>query len=115
MLYEVITTTLPSAPTVGEDSSSNTIAGISIADSDTDDQNVTITVTNGTVALSDPTAVTFTTGDGTDDASMVFSGTLANVNNNLNNLKFTPTANFSGTASIRIQTSDGNGGSDDVV
>ncbi len=106
--------TLPSSsPSIFEDSADNTIAGISIADGDSDDQTVTMTVTNGTVSLSDPLSVSFTTGDGTDDSSTVFNGTLANINSNLNNLKFTPTADYDGTASIQIQTNDGNGGTDD--
>ncbi|CAA6802341.1 MAG: Ig family protein [uncultured Sulfurovum sp.] len=105
--------TLPSSPTVAENSANTIIAGISIADSDGDSQTIILTVTNGTVSLSGTTSLTFTTGDGTDDASMVFSGTVANINIALNNLTFTPTANSTTTATFNIQTNDGKGGVDD--
>ena len=45
-------------------------------------------------------------GDGTDDATMTFSGTIADVNAALDGLTFTPTASYTGPASLRIQTSD---------
>ncbi|WP_027359891.1 DUF4347 domain-containing protein [Desulforegula conservatrix] len=106
-------TTLPATPTFKEDDQNKTISGISIADSDGNNQTVTLTVTNGTVSLSTTSGLGFTTGDGTNDASMAFNGALANVNAALSNLTFSPIANFSGTASIRVQTNDGNSGTDD--
>ena len=106
-------TTLPATPTVKEDDINALLAGISIADGDTDGQTVTLSVTNGTVSLNSITGLSITTGDGIDDSSMIFNGTLANVNSALNNLKFSPTADFDGTATIQVQTNDGNGGTDD--
>jgi hypothetical protein len=68
--------------------------------------------TNGTVTLSGVGGLTFTAGDGTADATMTFSGTAANVNAALAGLRFTPTSNFTGTASLKIVSSDlGNTGS----
>ncbi|CAN2040455.1 hypothetical protein GMMP15_1750009 [Candidatus Magnetomoraceae bacterium gMMP-15] len=104
--------TLPASPTFEKDSTNNTISGISIDDTDGDAQSLTITVTNGAVS-SGTNNLTFTTGDGTDDALMAFSGSLADLNIALEALAFTPTANFTENASIQIQTDDSNGGTDD--
>src|SRR5207249_2086564 len=40
---------------------------------------VTLTATNGLLTLTATTALTFTTGDGTADATMTFTGTIANI------------------------------------
>jgi len=98
--------TLPSAPAVTEDDTDVPIADdVDLSDSDGDNQTVTLTITGGTVSIS-ATGLTFTTGDGSDDALMVFSGTLADINTALDAMTFTPTANLSGTnaGAIRIQT-----------
>ncbi|MGF1520822.1 MAG: choice-of-anchor Q domain-containing protein, partial [Leptolyngbyaceae cyanobacterium] len=103
---------LPTMPGVGEDSTDNTISGIAIADGDSDNQSVVIAVTNGTLSLNGTTGISFTFGDGTDDSTLFFSGSLTDVNTALNDLTFTPTADFNGTASIQIQTTDTSGYSD---
>ncbi|WP_197085472.1 putative Ig domain-containing protein, partial [Cellvibrio sp. pealriver] len=73
---------------------------------------VTLSVTNGTLTLGGTGGLAFTTGDGTADTTMVFTGTLADINTALNNLTFNPTANFNGGAVLSITTSDqGNTGS----
>ena len=81
---------------------------ISVSDVDvgTAEVQVTLTATNGTITLSGLTGLTFTAGDGTGDATMTFRGTLANVNAALAGLSFTPTANFTGDATITLTTSD---------
>jgi len=108
--------TLPSSPTVNEDDTNVAIADdIAIADDDTDNQTVTLTMTGGTASITTG-AATITTGvDGTDETSFVFNGSLADVNTTLDSLTFTPTANLNGTnaGSIQIQTDDGNSGTDD--
>ena len=43
-------------------------------------------------------------GNGTANATMTFSGTLASINAALNGLVFTPTAGFHGAASVQITT-----------
>ncbi|RKZ62524.1 MAG: hypothetical protein DRR08_05970 [Candidatus Parabeggiatoa sp. nov. 2] len=76
---------------------------------------VTLTATNGTLTLSSGSsaaALTFSSGDGTADASMAFTGTLVNINAALDGLKFSPTAGYSGSATVQIVTDDqGNTGS----
>ncbi|QKG80546.1 cadherin domain-containing protein [Tenuifilum thalassicum] len=77
---------------------------IYITDNDNDDQNVTITVTNGTFTLATTAGLTSVTGDGT--ANVSFTGGLANVNSALDGATFTPTNNFTGNASVVIDTWD---------
>ena len=73
---------------------------------------VTLTATNGAITLSQTTGLSFTAGDGTSDAVMTFTGTVANINAALNGLVFAPTANYNGAASLQIVTNDqGNTGS----
>ena len=81
---------------------------ISIADVDAGagSVQVTLTGTNGTLTLAGIAGLTFTTGDGTADATMTFTGTVANINTALNGLSFAPTANFNGAASLQITTND---------
>jgi len=73
---------------------------------------VTLTPTNGTATLNGVTGLTFTTGNGTADPVIVFTGALSGINTALYGLFFSPTTNFIGTASVQIQTNDqGNTGS----
>ena len=52
------------------------------------------------------TGLAFSSGDGTADATMTFTGTLANINTALNNLSFQPLANYNGAAALTISTND---------
>ena len=84
------------------------INGASIADpdADPDDVQVTLNVTSGTVAL-DPTAtgaLATLNNDGT--ATVVATGTVAEINAALSGMTFTPAADFNGTASIQMVTDD---------
>src|SRR5205085_11058628 len=73
---------------------------------------VTLSSTHGTLTLNQLTGLTFTTGDGTADALMTFTGTMANINAALNGLTYAPVANYNGAASVQITTNDlGNTGS----
>ncbi|RMD71687.1 MAG: hypothetical protein D6822_02525, partial [Cyanobacteria bacterium J149] len=68
---------------------------------------VTLTVSNGTLTL-DTNAIpnlTFTTGDGTNDTAVEFSGTLADVNDALSGLTFTPNTHFNGNETLSISIS----------
>jgi len=67
---------------------------------------VSLTAGNGFITLSGRTGLTFTVGDGTDDATMSFTGTMSNINTALNGLSFRPADFFSGTATLAITTND---------
>jgi len=86
------TNTVPGAQTIAT-GLTITFSGakqISIADAAlTGNIKVTLTVTSGTLTLSGTTGLTFTTGDGTNDATMVFTGTLTNCNNAINGMTYT--------------------------
>ena len=57
-------------------------------------------------------APSFSVGDGVDDATMTFTGTLGQINAALEGLTFTPTPGYLGSASLLIVTDDqGNTGS----
>src|SRR6185503_16333006 len=110
--------TVPGPQTTAQDTpkvfSSGNANQISVADVDLGGNQIkiTLTATNGTLTLSTISGLSFTTGDGTDDATMVFTGLLANVNTALNGLTFNPTTSFNGAASLQIISDDqGNTGS----
>ncbi|HTF96997.1 MAG TPA: putative Ig domain-containing protein, partial [Cellvibrio sp.] len=110
--------TVPVAQVTNEDTALVFSAGnsnqIQIADVDVaaSSMEVMLSVTNGTLTLAGTTGLSFTTGDGTADSTLVFTGTLANINTALATLTFTPTTNYTGTAVLSLTTSDlGNTGS----
>jgi hypothetical protein len=82
------------------------LVSISDADAGTNAVRVTLTATNGAATLSGTTGLTFTAGDGTDDAVMTFTGTVADINAALDGLIFEPAASFTGEATLQIATSD---------
>jgi hypothetical protein len=72
---------------------------------------VTLSTTNGLITLFGTGGLAFTAGTGTSDATMTFTGTIANINAALNGLTFAPTPGYSGAASLAILTDDqGNSG-----
>ncbi|MEA2708401.1 MAG: hypothetical protein QOF78_1002 [Phycisphaerales bacterium] len=103
---------VPSAQTGNEDTalvfSSGNGNRISISDADASSGllSVTLAASNGLLSLSGITGLSFTTGDGSGDAAMTFTGTLTNINNALSGMTFAPTANFTGAASLQITTND---------
>lgn len=87
---------------------------VSIADLDagTSPVQVSLTATNGVLTLAGTGGLSFVSGDGNADASMSFSGTLADINAALDGLSFQPALNYTGAAGVQIATSDlGNTGS----
>ncbi|MCS6853054.1 MAG: FG-GAP-like repeat-containing protein, partial [Gemmataceae bacterium] len=104
--------TVPGPQTINEDhnlvfSSANGNA-ISISDPDAGSLpvQVTLSVTAGSLSLNGTNGLTFSTGDGTADASMTFTGSIVNINAALNGLTFTPPPNFAGTVTLSLQTND---------
>jgi hypothetical protein len=81
---------------------------ISVADVDAGANSIkiTLTATNGTITLATTAGLVFITGDGTADATMMFTGTLTAVNTAMNGMSFTPTADFNGAASLQIVSDD---------
>ena len=79
---------------------------MSDVDAGTNPVQVTLTASQGTVTLAGTTGLTFICGDGAADASMTFTGTLADINTALNDLSFQPLANFTGAAALTISTND---------
>ena len=81
---------------------------LSIADSD--DPNATVEVTlvtsQGDLTLGSTTGLTFTTGDGTQDASMTFTGTIAAINTALDGLQLVTGNSFQGNASLTLSVND---------
>ena len=111
-----VTGTAPANASVAEDGSV-AIAGMSIADVDATlapggTYQVTLSSTNGTLTLGAGTlaALSFSTGDGTADATMTFTGTLANINTALATASYTSDPDFNGAATITLQVTDDVGG-----
>jgi hypothetical protein len=91
----------------------NNLISISDVDAGAGLLQVTLTATNGTMTLSGVTGLTFDPGqDGTADATMSFSGTLADINNALDGMSFNRDAGYIGLADVTINVNDqGNTGS----
>jgi hypothetical protein len=79
---------------------------VSDVDAGSDPVRVSLTATQGTLTLSSTVGLTFTTGDGVDDSTIVFTGTITNINASLNGLTYAPNNGFSGSASLQIVADD---------
>jgi len=105
--------TAPLNATTDEDTALvfNGTQAISIFDQDshlgTNILTVTLTAANGRMTLGTiPAGLDVTVGDGTLDGTMTFTGKLQDLNAALNGLRFNPTANFFGTATVTIEVDD---------
>jgi methionine-rich copper-binding protein CopC len=88
------------------------LISISDVDAGSNSLKVTLTATHGTITLSGTSGLAFTVGDGTQDATMTFTGNLTNINAALNGLIFEPTNGYDGPATIQLTSDDqGNTGS----
>ncbi|HEU0099004.1 MAG TPA: cadherin-like domain-containing protein [Allosphingosinicella sp.] len=110
-----IGTVAPGAVSPNEDAVDFAVTGMSITDPDSTlapagVYEVTLSATHGTLKLTTLTGLTFTVGDGTDDTTMTFHGTLADINTAVATTKYTPTANYNGPAQINFQATDSFGG-----
>jgi hypothetical protein len=108
---------VPAAQTVPEDGTLTLSPANSNAVTVTDDGrsatlHVTLTAASGTLTLGTAAGLRFSSGDGTADPTVTFSGTLAQVNAALTNLTFIPTPQYNGAAQITVTvTDDGHSGS----
>ena len=109
--------TVPGAQVTDEDTnlvlSSGNGNAISTSDGDagSDDLEVTLTATQGTVTLASTTGLTFSAGDGTADVTTTFTGSATDINAALAGLTYDPDDDYDGPASLQIVTDDqGNNG-----
>lgn len=81
---------------------------ISIADADAGSYSVqvTLSVSHGSLTLAGVSGLSFTTGDGSADATMVFTGTVTQINTALNGLSYTGGSNYNGLDTLSITTND---------
>jgi large repetitive protein len=101
---------VPGTQSVNEDAtltfSSGTGNAITISDVDVGSGNetVTLTVTNGTLALGSHAGLVSFSPD--NAASITLTGTIANIDNALNGLTYTGNLNFNGTETLVVSTND---------
>lgn len=103
--------TVPGAQSTNEDTNNvfSSANGNQISASDPDGNvaaQATLGVNNGTLALSTIAGLSFTTGDGTSDANMVFTGTLNDINTALNGMSYAPNADYNGSDTLSFTTND---------
>lgn len=103
------------AVATSEDVASVAVSGLSVSDPDSASLTVTLSVGRGTLSLASTAGLSFTTGDGTADASMTFSGTAADINAALAGLSYTPTPDVNGADTLTMTSSDGSAGDSDNV
>lgn len=105
------TITAPASKVLDENASKVSLGMITIADSDGDDQEVTLSANSGTFSLT-TTGLTVTSGTASNSDSITFTGSLSAINTALATLTFTAVPNETGTQADRlaITSSDGKGG-----
>jgi hypothetical protein len=106
------TVAVPGARTVAEDGTltfSNGVgAAITVADPDALNLPVRLTLSaaHGTLSLAGTGGLTFTTGDGTDDPTMTFAGTLPQLNAAIDGLTYRPAPNYNGPDQLSTLADD---------
>ena len=84
--------------------------GVSDVDAGDSEIRIGLSARNGTLTLSDVSGVDFScgqcTGDGNQDQSMIFAGTLSGINQALDGLAFDPEADYTGKAIISLTAED---------
>jgi len=81
---------------------------ISVKDEDAGNGSMTVKLTaaKGKITLVTTANITFVTGSGTLEQTMTFSGKLADLNNALADVIFTPDEGFAGAAQLRVDVDD---------
>lgn len=104
--------TVPASASVLEDgfvtfpAVTGTRVGVDNADLGAATVRVTVSAGNGVLSPSTTSGLGFTTGDGTADATMTFTGTLAAINVVRNGLRYDPAANLYGSDMIALTSND---------
>ncbi len=118
---------VPGAQAVDQDTdlvlSSGAGTLVAVADADVDETampgntvRVTLAASHGTLTLARTTGMTFSSGDGTADASMVFTANLTNVNAAMDGMRYRGDSGYSGADTLSITTSDlGNTGAGGIL
>lgn len=99
-----INTVPPARAVVGDTTFTGGALKVTDYDEDTSSK-VTLTATHGLLTLS-TTGLTFSTGDGSQDPTMTFTGTLTDINNALSTLVYGSTAGYTGPALLTITSDD---------
>ncbi|NIV49750.1 MAG: hypothetical protein GWN46_24585, partial [Gammaproteobacteria bacterium] len=104
--------TVPIAQTTVEDtplefsSTNGNLIAIDDIDAGVNPVEVTLSVGNGTLTLFGTTGLTFSVGDGSADATMTFTGTVAAINAALDGMSYTPDPDWSGSDAVTLTTRD---------
>ncbi|MBF0196305.1 MAG: tandem-95 repeat protein, partial [Planctomycetes bacterium] len=87
---------------------------ITVSDSDASGNSLelSLSISSGNLSLANLSGLSFSTGDGTLNSAMTFTGTITDLNNALDGLTFTPSADYNGTSTLILTLDDqGNSGS----
>ncbi|MGI0485065.1 beta strand repeat-containing protein [Pantanalinema rosaneae CENA516] len=100
--------TVPNGVQSAEENANSAIVGVSVTDPDAGNGEITVTITvgNGVVSLGNLNNLTFNQGDGIEDNTMTFRGTLAAINAALGFLVYRSPANFTGQNVITVTVND---------
>ncbi len=102
--------TVPGAQTVNEDTSLS-ISGVSVNDVDGNLSTTQLTVTNGTLSVSLAGGATISSG-ANGSATLTLSGTQAQINAALASISYQGNADFNGSDTLTVLSTDGNGVTD---
>ena len=99
--------TVPGAQST-PDNTTLALNGISVEDIDVaaGELEVSLTVTEGVLSLSETTGLTFSAGDGIEEAALTFTGTLTAINAALDTLSYRSAAGFDGQDTLNLTVSD---------
>ena len=103
--------TIPAAQTADEDTvlvfstANGNLVAVSDVDVYSDELEVTLSVTKGTLTLNGVTGLTFSAG-GDGQASMTFTGTVTDINTALDGMGYLSDLDYSGADSLTLTTSD---------
>jgi VCBS repeat-containing protein len=105
--------TVPGAQTANEDSALS-ISGVSVNDVDGNLSTTQLTVTNGAVTVSLAGGATISAG-ANGSATLTLSGTQAQINAALASISYQGSANFAGSDTLTVLSTDADGASDSVA
>src|SRR5690606_633898 len=103
---------VPAAQSVDQDGTlvfnvgNGNLIRISDVDAGSNVVQVTLTAAYGQLTLGNTAGLSFMVGSGSNDGTMTFEGSIADINNALNGLVFSPTGGYNGPASLQITTND---------